>query len=170
MDFKSKVTFANVASIAIVAMAILLLSPTSEMTGGEKAYAAYGAGLSVDNSAVLKGYATADDSYSNGFLFRLRITVDSPLESDLRFRFNDWSKVGGGGTIATSGNMKVSSDLAGSSNVAAGTTYGSALPLGSDVDGVSPGVQKDVYVWLKVPSSTTAGAYSTNYGISSATP
>ena len=155
---------AHVVSVFLVAAVFALLAPTSS---GVKSVFGYGAGLSVDNTTVLNGYAVADDSYANGFKFRMRVTVDSVHEDNLQLRFNDWSKVGGGGSIATSGNMLVNLSNSTAGAVAAANSYGSALTVGTDADSGSLGVQQDVYIWLKVPASTVGGAYSTSYGVMS---
>ncbi len=158
---------AHMVSIAIVATAFVLLSPTSGSLSGVASVFGYGAGISVDSTAVLNGYAMADDSYTNGFRFRMRVTVDSALENTLQLKFADWAKIGGGGTIATASNMLM--NLVGSTSgaSAAATTYGSSLSVGTDLDLVAPGIQQDVYIWLKVPTSTVGGSYSTSYGVKS---
>lgn len=97
----------------------------------------------------------------------MRVTIDSVGENRLQARFNDWSRVGGGGSIATSGNMLVGLSSSTAGAVAAANAYGSTLNVGADLDGGSLGVQQDLYIWLKVPSSTTGGAYSSSYGIMS---
>lgn len=84
----------------------------------------------------------------------MRVTVDSALEDNLQVRFNDWAKVGGGGSIATSGNMLVNLSNSTAGALAAANSYGSSLAVGTDADSGSLGVQQDVYIWLKVPAST----------------
>lgn len=84
----------------------------------------------------------------------MRVTVDSALENKLQMRFNDWSKVGGGGSIATSGNMLVNLSNSTAGAISAANAYGSMLNAGADLDTGSLGVQQDVYIWLKVPTST----------------
>ncbi len=158
---------AHVVSISIVAAAFVLLSPTSGSLSGVASVFGYGAGISVDNTTVINGYALADDTYGNGFKFRMRVTVDNPVENKLQLKFNDWAKVGGGGTISTTSNMIVNLANSVGTASAAGTTYGSILNVGADLDGAAPGVQQDVYVWLKVPASTVGGSYSTSYGVMS---
>lgn len=163
----SQVRLSHIASIAVVAASFVLLSPTAGTLGGVKSVFGYGAGLSVDNTSVLNGYAIADDTYTNGFRFKMRVTVDSPSENALQVRFNDWAKVGGGGSISTAGNMLANLTSTTAGAVSPATTYGSALSVGADLDPGAPGVQQDVYLWLKVPASTVGGAYSTSYGVKS---
>ncbi len=157
----------HITSLAIVVSAFVLLSPTADNLSGTNKVFGYGAGISVDNTAVLNGYAVADDTYTNGFRFKMRVTVGSAAESLLKLRFDDWSKVGGGGTIASASNMQVNLANTTAGAVPAATTYSSNLPLGTDLDAGTPGIQQDVYVWLKVPTSTVGGAYSTSYGVMS---
>lgn len=97
----------------------------------------------------------------------MRVTVGSGTESNLGLRFDNWSKVGGGGSIASTSNMQVNNANTIVGAVPAATTYGSPLALGADLDPGMPGVQQDVYVWLKVPAATVGGAYSTSYGVMS---
>lgn len=162
-----KIQLAHIASILVVAASFVLLSPTTDSLSGIRTVFGYGAGVSVDNTAVLNGYAVADNSYNNGFLFRMRVTVDSVAENALQLRFNDWSKIGWGGTIPSAGNMLVNLANTTNSAVATASTYGSTLSVGADLDPAAPGVQQDVYVWLKVPTSTVGWAYSTTYGVMS---
>lgn len=157
----------HITSLVIVASAFVLINPTVDNLSGTNSVFGYGAGIAVDNTAVLNGYAVADDSYTNGFRFKMRVTVGSAVENLLKLRFDDWSKVGGGGTIAAASNMQVNLANTTAGAVPAATTYGSNLPLGADLDAGTPGIQQDVYVWLKVPVSTVGGAYSTSYGVMS---
>lgn len=159
--------FAHIASIALVASAFALLSPTTGSLSGIANVFGYGAGLSVDSTTVLNGFAIADDTYTNGFKFRMRVTVDSALENRLQLKFNDWSKIGGGGTIPTASNMLVNLANTTAGAASAATTYGSSLSVGTDADSGSLWVQQDIYIWLKVPSSTVGGSYSTSYGVMS---
>ncbi len=158
---------AHVVSLAIVASTFVLLSPTSGSLSGVASVFGYGAGISVDNTTVLNGYAVADDSYTNWFRFRMRVTIDSALENRLQVRFNDWAKLGGGGTIPTASNMVVNLSSTTVGAAAAATTYGSTLNVATDLDPATPGIQQDVYIWLKVPASTVGGSYSTSYGVMS---
>jgi hypothetical protein len=163
----SRLNSAHVVSLSLVAAAFVLLSPTSGSLSGISSVFGYGAGISVDTTSVLNGYAVADDSYPNGFKFKMRVTIDNPAESSLFLRFNDWAKVGGGGTIPTASNMLVNLANSTSGAASAATSYGSALTAGTDLDPSAPGLQQDVYIWLKVPASTVGGAYSTSYGVKS---
>lgn len=158
----------HITSLAIVISAFVLLSPTMDNLSGANSVFGYGgAGISVDNTAVLNGYAVADDSYTNGFRFKMRVTVGSGAENLLGVRFDDWSKVGGGGSIPAVSNMQVNLANTTAGAIPAANTYGSNLSLGTDLDPGAPGIQQDVYVWLKVPTSTVGGAYSTSYGVMS---
>ena len=146
--------FAHIASIAIVASTFALLSPTLGSLSSVESVFGYGAGISVDSTTVLNGFAIADNSYTNGFKFRMRVTVDSASENALQLRFNDWAKLGGGGTIATASNMLFNLSNSTTGAAAAANTYGSSLTVGSDLDAGTLGVQQDVYIYLKVPTTT----------------
>lgn len=82
-------------------------------------------------------------------------------------RFDDWSRVSGGGTIPAASNMQVNLANSTAGALPASNTYSSNLSVGADIDPVTPGIQQDVYIWLKVPTSTIGGAYSTSYGVMS---
>lgn len=162
---KNLLTATNVASVAVVSAALLLLAPTSASFAGA-APVGYGA-LTVSSASVLNGYAVAGGTFDNGFKFKMNVTVDPTTADQLKFKFANWMQNSGSGSIPTTGNMKVG--FANNSNTASAVapTYSTALPLGSDLDGMVPGVQKEAYIWLKVPSGTDAGTYSTTYGIMS---
>jgi hypothetical protein len=158
-----ELTPSRVISFMIVALAFALLSPTLDSFSDVKNVSGYGAGISVDNTSVLNGFAIPDDTYTNGFRFRMRVTIDSPSENLLGVKFDDWSRDGGGGTIPVASNMLVNLSATTAGALSAGNAYGSNLSVVGDADNIAPGVQKDVYIWLKVPGSTVGGSYSTNY-------
>ncbi len=162
-----RLRFAHVASIAIVVSTFALLSPSVGSLSGVQSVFGYGAGLSVDSTTVLNGFAVADDSYANGFRFVMRVTVDDPTEDNLQLKFADWSKLGGGGSITAGSNMLVNLISTTAGATAAGNAYAGDLAVGADLDVVAPGIQQDVYVYLKVPGSTVGGAYSSTYGVMS---
>ncbi len=121
----------------IVVASLALITPTLSGVGNVDSVFGYGAGLSVDNTTVLNGYAVADNSYDNGFKFRMRVTIDSALENGLALKFADWARDGGGGSIATSGNMLVNLSNTTAGAAAAANAYGSDMAVGSDVDPVA---------------------------------
>ncbi len=160
-----KINISNIASMMVVIASLVLLSSTSDSSTA-RVYG-YGAGISVDNTSVLNGYATADNTFPNGFQFKMRVTVDDPSENLLGLKFADWSKYGGGGSIPASTNMLVNLSNSTVWAESASTAYGTPLTVGADLDTNAPGVQQDVYVWLKVPNATPGWSYSTSYGVRS---
>lgn len=83
----SKLNLAHIVSLFLLLLLCLTLSPTVGLLSGVSSVFGYGVGLSVDSTSVLNGYAIADDSYTNGFRFRMRVTVDNPAESSLFSKF-----------------------------------------------------------------------------------
>ncbi len=158
---------AHITSLVIVISAFVLLNPTLDNLSGTNSVFGYWAGISVNNTTILNGYAVADDTYSNGFRFKMRVTIASAAENLLWMRFDDWSRVSGGGTIPAASNMQVNLANSTAGALPASNTYSSNLSVGADIDPVTPGIQQDVYIWLKVPTSTIGGAYSTSYGVMS---
>ena len=114
---------------------------------------------------MLRSYATADDTFADGFQFRLSVGIDNPSENHLRMRFNDWTS-STTGSIHADNNMQISMAANGSNAVSVGNAY----PTNSLVSTATPtstGITQDVYIFLKVPPSTAGGAYSTTFGLRS---
>jgi hypothetical protein len=128
-------------------------------------------GIAVNGIETLKSYATADNTYTNGWEFRFLITVNDPSETTLRMKFDDW--FGTSGTIVANGNMKIAlvDDISGVDAGTAGVTVGNeytdqltALSL-TDENPNTGGIQETIYVYIKVPATATGGSYSSSYGI-----
>ncbi|MEK7067916.1 MAG: hypothetical protein AAB956_02870, partial [Patescibacteria group bacterium] len=132
---------------------------------------------------------SADNTYTNGWRYRYEMTLNT-TETKLQVQFpTGWQKSGGGGSIATDGNMRMLIDEStggqitglwddtlitnGSGNVksyALNTTYAGQNPLQSAIDaldsnGTLTGRQIIFYVFTKIPVGTTGGIYTADYGI-----
>jgi len=123
---------------------------------------------------TLKSYATADGTYTNGWQFKFNVTINDETETYLKMKFADWT---GASSLAAVSNMKIAltDDVAGvqagTTGVAVGNLYAtqsSSLTL-VDEDPSIGGIQDTVYVYVKVPSGTSGGSYSTSYGIKTGT-
>jgi hypothetical protein len=121
---------------------------------------------------TLKSFATADNTYTNGWEFRFSITDNVTSDTSLQMKFNDWLS-SSGSNIAALGNMKIALDdnvagvQAGTDGVAVGNNYtNEPTPLTLvDQNPNVGGIQTVIYVYVAVPSGSGGGSYSTSYGI-----
>jgi hypothetical protein len=120
--------------------------------------------LEVTGISAQKTYATANGTYGDGWSWVFHITVPT-TETSLKMKFDNW--VSGGNTIATAGNMRISSSQASNGPITITTagTYSGALILNSDLYPSKAGRQIEVLVEMKVPAGTAGGSYSTSYGV-----
>ncbi len=127
----------------------------------------------VANHNGSTGYATANNTYADGFAWQFSITA--PLrEQQLQMKFSDF--VSGGNTIPANGNLRYCtvqgdydcSDEGESSShwrYASDNDYDGILTLASDLNPSADGTQVVVKVELKVPNGTSGGSYSASYGV-----
>ncbi len=120
--------------------------------------------LGVTQITAVKNSATANNSYTDGWKWIFNITVPSG-EDKLQIKFTDWTN--GSASIPVAGNMHFYStqslnatSSASAVSINSASTYGDELILDP-----SKGQQIQVAVEVKIPTGTTGGAYSTNYGI-----
>jgi len=124
-------------------------------------------GVIVTGISATKSYATADGTYTNGWAWTFNVTVPT-AETSLQMKFADWTS--GSNSIAVVTNMRFYSSQAVTA-VSQGTaiditnTYGSAMTLTGDLDSSKGGRQIQITVEAKVPSGSSAGSYSTSYGV-----
>ncbi|MFA5348929.1 MAG: Ig-like domain-containing protein, partial [Candidatus Paceibacterota bacterium] len=129
--------------------------------------------LAVTGIYQTRSYGTADASWGNGWQWIINATIPTD-ELSVALKFTDWTGVGSA-TLATASNMRyycAQSDYADSSNavtVTAAATYATAMTISaaSDLDTATAGIQVQIYVETKIPAATTAGSYSTSYGLQS---
>jgi len=127
------------------------------------------AGIQVRSIIWIKNFALPDNTYLNGWKVKFEITVNDPEETQLQFKLADWTS--GANKISTINNTKISlidlkseSEIVSAMNV--GTEYEHMTPLTLvDKDPNTPGIQAEFYVWIKIPTNTPAGIYTTFYGI-----
>lgn len=128
-------------------------------------------------------YATADDTYENGWAWDFYVTVPT-TETSFQIKFSDWQ---GGSTMLTANNMRIYSAQASASTspstagtIYAANTYSPVMALTGELTasqaaavGIAdpatlPGRQIKVTVETKVPATVTSGgSYSTSYQIHS---
>jgi hypothetical protein len=126
-------------------------------------------GIQINSIIWIKNFALPDNTYLNGWKIKFEITVNNPEETQLQFKLADWTS--GANKISTINNTKISlidlkseTEIASATNV--GTEYEHMTPLTLvDRDPNTPGIQAEFYLWVKIPTNTPAGIYTTFYGI-----
>jgi len=127
--------------------------------------------LVVTGIDAVKTYATADDSYINGWSWTYHITVPTS-ETQFKMKFSDF--VSGANSIAAASNIRFysaqASANANSANpvtISAADTYSAAITLDADLEPTTAGRQIEVTVEMKVPTGSAGGSYSGSYGVNS---
>ncbi len=139
-----------------------------EVTGGQDQNGT----LAVNSVETIKGTATADGTFANGWKYVFHITVPTN-ETKLAMKFSDWvNTTSASSTIPVANNMRISSQQADNGGatvlLTAANSYSSPdLNLTGDLDSGTPGRQVDVTVEVAVPSNSVNGSYTTNYGVRS---
>ena len=125
--------------------------------------AAANTGLAVESIAMTKSYATADNSYANGWEWKYTVTVNNPSETNFAMKFAQWTS--GSNTIDAAGNMRYAVDanndgvISGAgpeawTTITANATYPTSLTLTGDNDATRGGRQVTVFIQTKVPVAT----------------
>ncbi len=127
--------------------------------------------LEVTGISAIKTFATADDTFENGWSWIFYITVPTD-ETDFAMKFADF--ISGGNTIDAADNIRYytaqsseAEDDTEAVTIAGADTYPGAIELDSDLDSGTAGRQIAVTVEMKVPVGTTGGSYSASYGVAS---
>ncbi len=127
--------------------------------------------LAVTSVELTDTSATADGTFASGWKYTFNITVPTN-ETGVAMKFSDWARTGGGGTIPTANNVRISSAQANNAGatilVTAANTYTTPnLTMTGDLDPLMDGLQVKVVVEVAVPVGTPSGAYTTTYGVQS---
>jgi len=125
--------------------------------------------LHVDSIESTKASATADGTFTNGWIYTFNVTVPTD-ETHVSMQFANW--LSGANIIPVGGNMQISSAQANNAGaevpLTAANTYSSpTLNMTGDLSAVTPGLQVQIVVDVAVPTGTPNGAYSTNYSVQS---
>lgn len=127
--------------------------------------------LAVTSISTTRSYATADDTWGNGWAWTFNITVPT-TETSFRMKFSNWAS--GSNSIAAANNIRFysaqASANADSSNarlIEEAGTNSAAITLDGDLDATTAGRQIQVTVEAKVPAGSAGGSYSTSYGVTS---
>ncbi len=127
--------------------------------------------LAVTSIEGVKTSATANGTFADGWKYVFNITVPDN-ETNLAMKFANWMSTVGSTTIPAANNMRISSAQADNGGatilITAADTYSTpALHMTSDLATSTVGLQVKVIVEVAIPSGTTNGAYTTNYGVQS---
>jgi len=122
----------------------------------------------VDTPVMIKMTGTADNSYANGWEWVMTVTLPND-ERGLAFKFANWAS--GSNSLAAGGNMEYYSEEIASGRgssaspvaITAANTYPSDIVVNTDADTTRDGIQTNVHVLVKLPSSTVGGSYTTSY-------
>lgn len=116
--------------------------------------------------------AIADNTYANGWSFTFNVTLGSATSNltsvnATAVRIANWTRVGGTETIATAGNTVMNyTDSGGTARTYYVShdynTTDTIYPL-RDGDAQSVPINGTVTIYVKIPTSTLAGAYSTTF-------
>jgi len=157
-------------SVAVFVAAVFL-------TGGfsvKSAHADVPAVLGVTQITAIQTFATADNTFADGWKWVFNVTVPSN-ETVLQMKFADWTN--GSNIIPAGGNIQFYSaqstnaaDEAHAVGIAASSTYSGIMNLdpNTDLDVNQGGRQIQITVEARVPTGSAGGSYSTSYGINAA--
>jgi len=138
--------------------------------GGSNSKAAV---LGVTQITAIQTYASADNTFDNGWKWVFDITVPTN-ETILNMKFADWTN--GSSTIPAAGNIQFFStqssnafDESGAITIGASGVYSSAMKIktSDDLDITKAGRQIQITVEARVPVGSSGGSYSTSYGVKS---
>jgi len=142
-------------------------TPTTGTIGGTVTSTSTGQ-LAVTSIDTIKGTATADGAFADGWEYIFHITVPTN-EQNLAMKFSDWFNTAASSTIPVANNMEIASAQASSTDpvvLTAADTYSSpALHMIGDLSTTTPGLQVEVDVKVAIPTNTVNGSYTTNYGV-----
>ena len=142
-------------------------TPTTGTIGGIVTGTATGT-LAVTSIDTIKGSATADGTFGNGWEYLFHITIPTN-EQNLAMKFSDWFNAVASSTLPVANDMEISSAQASSTSpivLTAANLYSTpALHMITDLSSTTPGIQVTVDVKVAVPLNTTNGSYTTSYGV-----
>jgi len=131
--------------------------------------------LGVLGITQTKSWGTADNTYGNGWEWVIRATIPTD-ELGVALKFNNWTGTGAA-TIPAAANIRyfcpqslANQNAAAAVTIAATAAYPVAdmtIVAANDLEADQPGIQVEITVQAKIPIGSTAGAYSTAYGLRS---
>ncbi|MDD4412630.1 MAG: fibronectin type III domain-containing protein [Patescibacteria group bacterium] len=125
-------------------------------------------------AAVNGGWPDGDSATADGWSWTFNITVPT-TETSFAMKFDNWRS--GNNTILVADNIRfysaqasANADVANARLITAASTDSAIITLDGDLDAATAGRQIQVTVEAKIPTGSTAGSYSTQYGITSVVP
>lgn len=125
-------------------------------------------------AAVNGGWPDGDSATADGWSWTFNITVPT-TETSFAMKFDNWRS--GSNTIMVADNIRfysaqasANADADNARLITAASTDSEAITLDGDLDAATAGRQIQVTVEAKIPTDSTAGSYSTQYGITSVVP
>ena len=125
------------------------------------------------NVSQTRFYGTADGTYANGWEWVISATIPTD-ELDVSLKFADWTGIGGT-SIAVANNMRYYCEQSATNTatttaitITTANSYADGpmtITAANDLDASTDGIQVEIVVQIKIPVNTSAGAYSTRYGI-----
>ncbi|MFA5024430.1 MAG: fibronectin type III domain-containing protein, partial [Patescibacteria group bacterium] len=125
----------------------------------------------TDAPVMVKTSGAANNSYPDGWEWVMTVTLPTNL-NHTALKFGNWAS--GSNSLAAGDNMQyyseqIADDDTGGLNhpiaITAADTYPTNLTITNDADSSRPGIQTNIHIQVKLPSSTPAGSYSTSYGV-----
>ena len=127
--------------------------------------------LAVTGINAVRTFATADDTFANGWSWTFLVTVPTS-ETSFAMKFADFLSVAN--TIPAASNIRyyTAQSSANSASttavtIAGANTYPANITLDSDLASGTAGRQIAVTVEMKVPVGSAGGSYSAQYGVKS---
>jgi hypothetical protein len=125
----------------------------------------------TDAPVMVKTSGAAGGGYPDGWEWVMTVTLPTNL-NHTALKFGNWAS--GSNSLAAGDNMQyyseqIADDDTGGLNhpiaITAADTYPTNLTITNDADSSRPGIQTNIHIQVKLPSSTPAGSYSTSYGV-----
>ena len=109
----------------------------------------------------------ADNTYANGWSFTFNISTGTGGNA-IRFRMDNWTILAGSNIIAVFNNtyMEYVNSTGGYRNYTVKNSYDEAQDIDplNDTDTSTTGTQSTIIIYVKIPTGTVSGVYSTGYG------
>jgi len=122
-------------------------------------------------AAVNGGWPDGSSATADGWSWTFNITVPT-TETSFAMKFANW--ISGSNTIAAATNIRfytaqasANADADHAQTITVAGTDSTAITLDSDLDATTAGRQIQVTVEARIPTGSSAGAYSTQYGVTS---
>ncbi|MDE2172785.1 MAG: hypothetical protein KGJ33_02485, partial [Patescibacteria group bacterium] len=167
-----KISYKDFCKVSVLILAVFVISGIFI----HRAQADTQAALGVTQITATRTFATADNSFSDGWQWVFNVTVPDN-QTLLKMKFADW--VSGSNIIPAGSNIRIYSaqsvnafDENHALVVPASGTYTDLMYLNPsvDLDALQGGRQIQIVVEARVPNGSAGGSYTTSYGINTTAP